>query len=37
MTGEYEQPKVLTSDSKEILKCILNTNPEKRFKVSDIR
>ena len=37
MAGEYEQPKVLTADSKEMLKNILNTSPEARFKVNQIK
>ena len=37
MAGEYETPRILTADSKDILKGILNTNPEKRFSIKDIR
>ena len=37
MTGEYEQPKVLTADSKDMLKQILNVNPEHRLKVNQIK
>jgi 5'-AMP-activated protein kinase catalytic alpha subunit len=37
MSGEYETPKILSLDSKEVLKGILNTNPENRFKIEQIR
>lgn len=37
MSGEYETPKILSTDSKEILKGILNTNPDTRFKIEQIR
>ena len=33
MSGEYEEPKVLTVQSKEMLKAILNVNPDSRFKI----
>ena len=35
--GQYEQPKVLTADSKEMLKNILNVNPESRYKIDQIK
>lgn len=37
MAGDYEVPRILTQDSKDILKGILNVNPEKRFNIKDIR
>jgi 5'-AMP-activated protein kinase catalytic alpha subunit len=37
IAGEYETPKILSTDSREILKGILNTNPEARFKMQQIR
>lgn len=37
MAGEYEQPKVLTADSKEMLRCILNVNPDARYKINQIK
>lgn len=37
MAGEYETPRILSVESKEILKGILNTNPETRFKIQQIR
>ena len=37
MAGEYETPRILSAESKDILKGILNTNPEKRFSIKDIR
>lgn len=33
MSGEYEEPKVLTVQSKEMLKAILNVNPDFRFNI----
>ena len=37
MAGEYETPKVLSADSKDLLKGILTTNPEARFRLQQIR
>jgi 5'-AMP-activated protein kinase catalytic alpha subunit len=37
MSGEYETPKILSAESKDVLKGILNTNPETRFKIEQIR
>ena len=37
LSGEYKIPKHLSEDAKDILSKILNTNPEKRFRVEDIR
>ena len=37
MSGDYEQPKVLTPDSKDMLRHILDVNPETRYKVNNIR
>ena len=37
MAGDFELPRVLTPDSKEMLKCVLNVNPETRFKIPQIR
>ena len=37
MSGEYETPKILSAESKDILKGILNTNPDTRFKIDQIR
>lgn len=30
-------PKILSSDAKEVLKSILNVNPETRYKITQIR
>jgi 5'-AMP-activated protein kinase catalytic alpha subunit len=35
--GEYSFPKFVSSDAKELVQSILNTDPEKRFKIADIR
>lgn len=37
LSGEYKVPKHLSEDAKDILSKILNTNPEKRFRVEEIR
>ena len=37
MAGEYETPKILSVESRQILKGILNTNPDTRFKIEQIR
>lgn len=37
IAGDFEMPKILSSDAKEILKSILNVNPETRFKIQQIR
>jgi 5'-AMP-activated protein kinase catalytic alpha subunit len=34
MSADYTLPKFLTSDSKDILSKILNTNPDERFTIS---
>ena len=37
MDGEYEIPDFITPMSRELIKGILNVNPEKRFKVENIK
>lgn len=37
MAGNYEIPDFITNDAKDLLKSILNTDPEKRYKIADIR
>ena len=37
LSGEYSLPKFVSPDAKDLLKNILNTDPEKRFTISDIR
>lgn len=37
MSGQYEQPKVLTAESKEILKHILDVNPQTRYTIPQIK
>jgi 5'-AMP-activated protein kinase catalytic alpha subunit len=37
MAGDFEMPKLLSSDARDILRGILNVNPETRFKISQIR
>lgn len=33
MAGDFELPKVLSQESKEMLKCILDVNPETRYSI----
>lgn len=37
MAGDFDLPKILSQESKDILKNILNVNPETRFKIPQIR
>lgn len=37
MSGIYEVPDFISHDAKDILKCILNTDPDKRHKILEIR
>ena len=37
LAGEYVLPKFLSQDSKDLIKNILTTDPERRFSISDIR
>ena len=37
MSGVYEVPDFITNEAKDLLKCILNVEPEKRFKINEIR
>ena len=37
LNGDYTIPKFVSPESRELIQSILNTDPEKRFKISDIR
>ena len=37
MAGDFQMPKFLTSESRDILRNILNVNPQTRFKIPQIR
>lgn len=37
LNGEFNVPKFISEPVKDMIKSILNTNPEKRFRVADIR
>jgi 5'-AMP-activated protein kinase catalytic alpha subunit len=37
MAGDFEMPKILSPDSKEMLKSILDVNPETRYTIDKIR
>ena len=37
LKGEYEEPEFLSENAKDILKKVMNTNPETRYKINDIR
>lgn len=36
LSGDFFIPKFVSDDCKDLMKCILNTDPEKRFKAEDI-
>ena len=37
LSGDFFIPKFVSDDCRDLMKCILNTDPEKRFKAEDIR
>lgn len=37
MSADYQMPKFLSSECKDFIIKILNTDPETRFKITDIR
>jgi 5'-AMP-activated protein kinase catalytic alpha subunit len=37
MSADYQMPKFLSSECKDFITKILNTDPETRFKIQDIR
>ncbi|CAG9335007.1 unnamed protein product [Blepharisma stoltei] len=37
IAGEYQCPKFISTEAKDFLKCILNTDPDKRFTIEQIR
>ena len=37
IAGDFEMPKILTSEARDILRCILNVNPDTRYKIAQIR
>lgn len=37
MSADYQMPKFLSAECKDFITKILNTDPETRFKISDIR
>jgi 5'-AMP-activated protein kinase catalytic alpha subunit len=37
LSGDYTMPKFLSNDAKDLLKNILNTDPDKRFTIAEIR
>lgn len=37
LAGDYQFPKFISSDAKDIIKGVLNTNPENRFGIQEIR
>jgi 5'-AMP-activated protein kinase catalytic alpha subunit len=37
LSGEYTIPKFVSAEARELIQAILNTDPEKRFKIADIR
>ena len=37
LKGDFELPNFISENAKDLLKKILNTNPEKRYKIEEIR
>ena len=37
LSGDFKIPKFVSEHARDMMKCILNTNPEKRYRVTDIR
>ena len=37
LNGDYSIPKFVSQESRDLITNILNTDPDKRFKISDIR
>lgn len=37
LAGDYQIPKYLSSEAKDLIRCILNTDPTKRYTINDIR
>lgn len=37
LSGEFKIPNFVSKDAQNLLKCILNTDPEKRYKIEDIK
>lgn len=37
MSGVYEVPNFISNEAKDLLKCILNTDPERRFGINEIK
>lgn len=37
MAGSYEIPNFISNDAKDLIKCILNTDPDKRYTIEDIK
>lgn len=37
MSADFKLPKFISNEAKDLITCILNTDPEKRYKIEDIR
>lgn len=37
LAGDYTIPKFVSRDGRDLIKCILTTEPTKRFTIADIR
>ena len=37
LSGEFKIPSFVSSDASNLLRCILNTDPEKRYTIQDIK
>lgn len=37
LRGDFQIPRFVSREASDLMKCVLSTNPSKRFKVEDIR
>lgn len=37
LSADFQVPKFISPEVKDLISCILNTDPEKRYKIEDIR
>ena len=37
LSGDYTCPKYISKEAKDLIKCILNTDPDKRYTIHQIR
>jgi 5'-AMP-activated protein kinase catalytic alpha subunit len=37
LSADFQVPKFVSAEAKDLITCVLNTDPEKRYKIDDIR